>query len=72
MQRDQAVPVRPAGETVGLAHEPVEVTEREQPTQVGAGPRVVLVADQDAMSTRSTTKTSVSPGPITLPAPRSA
>jgi hypothetical protein len=49
-------------EPVGLAHEAIEVTECEEVPQS---------AQDGAVSTRSMMKTSVSPGPITSPAPRS-
>ena len=62
-QMDEPVPVVHGSQPVHLADEPVEITEREQ---VPEG-----VAQGVTVSTRSTMKTSVSPGPITLPAPRS-
>ena len=62
-QMDEPVPVVQGGQPIHLADEPVEVAEREQ---VPEG-----VAQGVTVSTRSTMKTSVSPGPITLLAPRS-
>ena len=62
-QREHVVPTVAARQSIDLADEAIEVTQREQ--------RAELVAQGVAVSTASTMNTSVSPGPMTLPAPRS-
>jgi hypothetical protein len=64
-QLEHTVPVAGDREAIHPPHEPVDVAEREQL------PQLRQVAQGRAVSTRSTTNTRVSPGPITPPAPRS-
>ena len=62
-QREDVIPSVTAREPVDLPDESVEIPQREQ--------RAEVIAQGVTVSTASTMNTSVSPGPMTLPAPRS-